>query len=280
MAGLLEGKVAVVTGGASGMGEATTETFVREGAKVVIADIQDEFGKALVSRLGASAVYVHTDVTREAALEAVVATAVEKFGKLDIMFSNAGAGGDQSPVVDLSAEGLESTLALNLKSHVYALKHAARQMLKQGTGGSLISTSSAAGVQSGWAAAGYSMAKAGVLALVRATALEFGTSRIRSNAIIPGLVLTPIIANYTGAPADRHAEFFKLADKRLGPIQPIGRAGVAQDIANAALFLASDLSSYLTGVELPVDGGALSTNKGGLEEATLEIVQEFAAQTK
>jgi NAD(P)-dependent dehydrogenase (short-subunit alcohol dehydrogenase family) len=280
MAGLPEGKVAVVTGGASGMGEATVETFAREGARVVIADIQDEPGEALAARLGDSAAYVHTDVTEQDALEAVVAAAARSFGKLDIMFSNAGAGGDQSPVVDLSTEGLESALALNLKSHVYALKHAARQMIKQGTGGSLICTSSTAGVQSGWAAAGYSMAKAGVLALVRATALELGTSRIRSNAIIPGLVLTPIIANYTGAPAERHPEFFKLADERLGPIQPIGRAGVAQDIANAALFLASDLSSYLTGVELPVDGGALSTNKGGLEEATLGIVEELAAQQK
>ncbi len=147
MTGLLEGKVAIVTGGASGIGLATVERFVAEGAKVAIADIQDEFGGSIVDRLGDSVLYVHTDVTDESAIEALVAGTVERFGKLDVMFNNAGAGGDRSPILEIGAAGFDRTIALLTGSVLLGHKYAAREFVKQGTGGSIISTASAAGLQ-------------------------------------------------------------------------------------------------------------------------------------
>lgn len=275
MTGLLEGKVAVITGGASGMGEATAETYVREGGRVVVADIQDEAGTALADRLGEGAVYVRTDVTDDAAIEGVVAAAVEKFGRLDVFFSNAGAGGDLSPLVDITREGLDKTFALNLHAHVIAHKFAGRQMQEQGTGGSIIVTSSTAGVQAGWAAPAYSIAKAGVLALVRNAALELGPAGIRSNAIIPGAVITPIMAGYMGIPAEQQAAYLDVLVERLADQQPAGRAGTPQDIANAALFLGSDLSSWITGVGLPVDGGATAATSVQTGPIAYAAAQEF-----
>lgn len=259
MSGILEGKVCVVTGGVSGMGLATVEKFLSEGASVAVGDIQDDLGKALEARLGKKFAYLHTDVTSESDIEALVTTAADTFGSVDVMFSNAGAGGDLSPVIDLTADGLNSTLALNLNSHVYAHKHAGRQFIKQGTGGSIISTSSTAGVQAGWAAAGYSMAKAAVLALVRASALELGPHGVRVNAIVPGLVLTPIHAKYASVPDERADDYLQNLDAQLGSKQPVGRAGQPDDIATAALFLASDQSAFMSAVSMPVDGGALAT---------------------
>lgn len=275
MSKLLEGKVAIITGGSSGMGAATAETYVREGAKVVIADIQDTDGTALAERLGENALYVNTDVTDEKAIEHAVKVAVEKFGRLDVFFSNAGAGGDLAPLVDLTAEGLEKTLALNLTAHSLAHKHAGRQMKMQDSGGSIIVTSSTAGVQAGWAAAAYSMAKAGVLALVRNAALELGTSKIRSNAIIPGAVITPIMAGYMGIPEDQQTAYLDVLTERLADQQPAGRAGTPQDIANAALFLGSDLSTWITGVGLPVDGGALAATSVQTGPIAYAAAQEF-----
>jgi len=201
----------------------------------------------------------------------------QRFGSLDIFFSNAGAGGDLSPIVDITPEGLDNTFALNLHAHVLAHKHAARQMQKQGTGGSLITTSSTAGVQAGWAATAYSVAKAGVLALVRNAALELGASGIRSNAIIPGAVITPIMAGYMGIPAEKQDDYLKVLVERLADQQPAGRAGTPQDIANAALFLGSDLSTWITGVGLPVDGGALAATSVQTGPIAAAAAQEFLA---
>src|SRR5690606_36083312 len=154
MAQLLADKVAVVTGGTSGIGLATVERFVSEGGKVVIADIQDELGASIADRLGEDVAYLRTDVTDEAAIEAVVAHAVERFGRLDVMFNNAGAQGDPAPMVELGSEGFDATLALLTRSVALGHKYAARQFQKQGDGGSIISTASAAGLQGGWSAAG------------------------------------------------------------------------------------------------------------------------------
>lgn len=254
---MLEGNVALVTGGVSGIGLATVETFVTQGAKVVVSDIQDDAGAALESRFNGEVTFVHTDVTVEAEVEALVAATVERYGRLDVLFSNAGLGGDLSPLADLTAEGLQQTLALNLVSHASAFRHAGRQMVAQGTGGSLIATSSTSGVQSGWAAAAYSMAKAAVLSLVRSAALEFGSTGIRANAVVPGLILTPIHAKYAGIPVERSDEYLALLADKLGDQQLVHRAGQPQDVADAALFLASHLSTFISGVALPVDGGAL-----------------------
>lgn len=277
MTGLLDGKVAVITGAASGMGFATAETFVREGARVVLADVQDDLGAAAAARLGDAAVFVHADVTDEVQVAAAIERATAEFGRLDVLFSNAGAGGDTEPVSSLGREGLERTLALNLTSHVYAHKHAARRFLEQGSGGSIITTASAAGVQAGWSAAAYSIAKAGVLGLVRASAFELRGTGVRSNAIVPGIVLTPIITNYFGvSPEDSRTFLDEVAREAAGETL-VGRAGEPGDIANAALFLASDLSSWITGALLPVDGGATSATANQTPAIVARVAERFRA---
>ncbi|WP_324197823.1 SDR family NAD(P)-dependent oxidoreductase [Nocardia abscessus] len=271
---LLHGKVAVITGAASGMGLASAEAFVEHGAKVVLADIQDERGAAAAAHLGDSALFVRTDVTSAAQVESVVSVAVDTFGRLDVMFSNAGAAVDLSPIDDLTPAGLDRTLALNLQAHVAAHKYAARQFRAQGSPGSIITTASVAALQAGWNGAAYSMAKAAWLALVRQTAMENQGTGIRSNAILPGAVLTSIITDMFGVGRDREDEFLTGIGDRIGGETLIGRAGQARDIANAALFLASDLSAWITGVALPVDGGATAVTK----DATVSLITEFATE--
>lgn len=277
MSGLLEGKTAIVTGASSGLGYASAETFVREGASVVLADIDEQAGAGLAAKLGDRAVFVRTDVTSERQVEALVSAAVDRFGELNVFFSNAGAGGDQSPVAQLAADGLEQTLSLNLKSHVFAHKYATRQLLEQGKGGSIITTASTAALQAGWGAAAYSISKAGVLGLVRATALETRGSGIRSNAIIPGGVVTPLFSRYFDIPAERTDEFLDAAARRMGEETLIGRGGYPQDIANAALFLASELSTWITGVAIPVDGGSTAATASRAPQLVAEAAQAFVS---
>lgn len=276
MPGLLEGKTAIITGASSGIGRATAETFVRNGASVVLADIDTPAGEKLAAELGGRAVFVRTDVTSEEQIGAVVTAAVDRFGKLDVFFSNAGAGGDLSPVAQITAAGLDETLALNLKSHVFAHKHATRQLLEQGTGGSIITTASTAGLQAGWGAAAYSISKAGVLGLVRATAHETKGTGIRSNAIVPGGIVTPLISNYFDIPAEHTDAFLDVVAGHIGEETLIGRGGFPQDIANAALFLASELSTWITGIAMPVDGGATAATANRAPALVAQSAQEFA----
>ncbi|GEM29640.1 2,5-dichloro-2,5-cyclohexadiene-1,4-diol dehydrogenase [Nocardia neocaledoniensis NBRC 108232] len=271
---MLDGRVAVITGAASGMGLATAQTFVEHGAKVVLADIQGERGAAAAARLGDSALFVRADVTSAEQVESLVRVAVDTFGRLDVMVSNAGAAVDLSPIDELTPAGLDRTLALNLQAHVAAHKHSARQFRAQGTPGSIITTGSVAALQAGWNGGAYSMAKAAVLALVRQTAMENRGTGIRSNAILPGAVLTSIITDMFGVSRDREDEFLAGIGDRIGGETLIGRAGLARDIAHAALFLASDLSAWITGVALPVDGGSTAVTK----DATVSLITEFATE--
>lgn len=278
MAQLLADKVAVVTGGTSGIGLATVERFASEGAKVVIADIQDELGASIADRLGEDVAYLRTDVTDEAAIEAVVAHAVERFGRLDVMFNNAGAQGDPAPMVELGSEGFDATLALLTRSVALGHKYAARQFQKQGGGGSIISTASAAGLQGGWSAAGYTIAKHAVVGVVRQAVAELAPLGIRSNAIAPGVIMTPIMARSFGVPLEKSDEFTEFLAARLGPTQPIGRVGQPDDIAKAATFFASDLSEFVTGVVLPVDGGATAITQGTFASEVVAAAQEFTSR--
>jgi len=262
MAGLLEGKVAVVTGGTSGIGLATVERFVAAGAKVAIGDIQDDLGASIADRLGENVVYVHTDVTDEAAIEALVTAAVDRFGALDIMYNNAGAQGDPSTILDVESEGFDKTIALLTRSVLLGHKYAARQFKAQGTGGSIISTASAAGLQGGWSAAGYTIAKHAIVGVVRQAVAELAPLGIRSNAIAPGIIMTPIMARTFGVPVEEAEPFADFLADRLGSTQPLGRTGTADDIAKVATFLASDLAGYVTGVTIPVDGGATAVTQG------------------
>lgn len=275
MAGLLEGKVAVVTGGTSGIGLATVERFVAAGAKVVIGDIQDDLGASIADRLGENVVYVHTDVTDEAAIEALVTAAVDRFGALDIMYNNAGAQGDPSTILDVESEGFDKTIALLTRSVLLGHKYAARQFQAQGTGGSIISTASAAGLQGGWSAAGYTIAKHAIVGVVRQAVAELAPLGIRSNAIAPGIIMTPIMARTFGVPVEEAEPFADFLADRLGSTQPLGRTGTADDIAKVATFLASDLAGYVTGVTIPVDGGATAVTQGTFATDVVAAADEY-----
>jgi len=276
--GKLANKIAVITGGVSGIGLATVELFVAEGASVVVGDIQDELGRSLETRFPGKVVYASTDVTNDAAVEALVQTAVDRFGRLDIMFNNAGTGGDRAALVDLTAEGMSKTLAILTTSVVSGHKYAGRQFLKQGTGGSIISTASAAGMEGGWSSAAYTVAKHAVIGAVRQAVAEFGRSNIRSNAICPGIIMTPIMASAFGIPAERASEFEAFLAERLGKGQPSGRVGRPKDIAEVAVFLASDSSAYVNGAVIPVDGGCTAVTMSTFATEAVEAAEEFLAR--
>ncbi|MEV5072762.1 glucose 1-dehydrogenase [Microbacterium sp. LMI12-1-1.1] len=277
MTGQLRGKVAVVTGAASGIGKAAVELFVAEGAKVVAADISDELGGALESLRAGSIVYVHTDVTSEADIERAVQTAVTRFGRLDVMYNNAGALGDPATVLEATPEGFDRTIALVARSVLLGTKHAARQILAQGTPGAIVNTSSVAGIQGGWNAAGYTAGKHAIIGITRQAAAELGGRGIRVNAIAPGIIRTPILARSFGIPVEEAEAFSEFFGKRYGIHVPVGRFGLPEDIAQAALWLASDASSFVTGIVLPVDGGASAVHRVAEKDdfaAALEAFRE------
>lgn len=278
MTGLLDGKVAIVTGGTSGIGLASVERFVASGAKVAIADIQDDLGEEIADRLGEDVSYVHTNVMEDEAIAELVASTIARFGRLDVMFNNAGAQGDPSALLDVTSEGFDRTIALLTRSVVLGHKHAARQFKAQGSGGSIISTASAAGLQGGWSAAGYTIAKHAVVGVVRQAVAELAPLGIRSNAIAPGIIMTPIMARSFGVPVDEAVPFAEFLAARLGPTQPIGRVGWADDIAKVATFLASDLADYVTGVTIPVDGGATAVTQGSFATDVVTAAAEYTSR--
>jgi NAD(P)-dependent dehydrogenase (short-subunit alcohol dehydrogenase family) len=252
--GKLDGKVAVITGGASGIGDATVRLFVEEGCRVVIADVQDDRGARLAEELGKSASYLHADVSQEAHVSGAIAHAVSRFGRLDCLFNNAGAGGVVGPIEEIPADGFDHTLGVLLRGVFLGMKHAAPVMKRQGAG-SIISTASVAGLQAGYGPHVYSTAKAAVVHLTRSVAMELGESGVRVNCICPGGIATPIFGSamgLAGPEADRVAELMKTL---LATRQPIQRAGLPEDIARAALWLASEESSFVNGHALIVDGG-------------------------
>ncbi len=255
MAGRLEGKIAVITGAGSGMGKAMAELFSSQGAQVVLADIsgkQNDVAAAINAGAGAGAnavraVPVHCDVSDEADVQAMIATAEKEFGRLDILCNNAGFGGPMAPLHKQTTEIWDRVHATNIKGAFLGMKHGIISMLKTG-GGSIVNTTSASGVV-GWKHHSvYGAAKAGVNQLTKTAALDYSDKNIRINAIAPGTMWTGLVgASQTHA--EPPADFPKLAGI------PMGRWGLARDIANAALYFASDESAYVTGTILPVDGG-------------------------
>jgi NAD(P)-dependent dehydrogenase (short-subunit alcohol dehydrogenase family) len=247
----LNGKVAIITGGASGMGRASSLLFAQAGAHVVVADLNDAGGEEvakLASESGNKAVFQHTDVSIEADIEALVARATETFGRLDIMFNNAGIGGAVGPLEDVSVENWDRTQAVCLRGVFLGMKHAAAPMRAAG-GGSIISTSSIGGLEGSAGMFSYSVAKAGVVHLTRCAALEFARDRIRVNCIAPGGISTPILFGIGGRNKEE-------VDSVLEKFQAYPHVGQPEDIANSALFLASDAAAFITGHTLVVDGGA------------------------
>lgn len=244
--GRLQDKVCIITGAGSGMGRAMAELFHAEGARLVLADIsgkQDD----VAAELGGEALGVQCDVSDEAQVQAMVGTAQERFGRLDVLCNNAGFGGAMAPLHKQSLETWDRVHATNLRGAFLGMKYGIIAMLESG-GGAIVNTTSASGVV-GWKHHGvYGAAKAGVNQLTRAAALDYSDRGIRVNAIAPGTVWTGLV-EASKIHAEPPAEFPVLAGI------PMGRWGLARDIAQAALYLASDEAAYVTGVVLPVDGG-------------------------
>lgn len=254
--GRLEGKIAVITGGASGIGEGTARRFVEEGARVVIADLQDDPGQALAASLGSQARFVHTDVTEESQIARAVDTAVAEFGALDVMFNNAGVVGAVGRITETTAEQWDRTVSILMRGVFLGMKHAARVMVPRGSG-VILSTSSTAGILGGLGPHCYTACKHAVIGLTKSVASELASHGVRVNAISPGNTVTAMTsAVMTGDP-----NAFETATKHIAAGSLLGIAGLPADIANAAVFLASDEARYITAHTLVVDAG--QTGIGG-----------------
>ncbi len=254
MAGRLEGKVALITGGCSGIGLGTVERFVAEGAQVVAADLQDEKGAMLEQRYPDKVAYAHCDVTVEADIAEAVAKAKAAFGGLDVLFNNAGAVGHSGGLETMTAEGWDRTMALLLRGPMLGMLHAAPLMKLRG-GGSIINTASIAGLQAGWGPLAYSTAKGAVIHMSRCAAAELSPHKIRVNAICPGLIATSIFGGALGMPIEGADQLAAMVAERGAVAQPIPKPGLPEDIAGAALWLASDDGRFVTGTHVVVDGG-------------------------
>jgi NAD(P)-dependent dehydrogenase (short-subunit alcohol dehydrogenase family) len=246
----LEGKTALVTGGASGIGAATVRRFVAEGARVTIADRDAERGRALADEIGDAVRFVPTDVTIETDVAEAIAHTIDEWGRLDCLFNNAGFGGALGPIASTSVEDYDLTMDVLLKSVFLGTKHVAEHMMGRGSG-SIINTASVAGLDARYSPHLYGTAKAAVIAFTKTTAMELGSAGVRVNAICPGGVATPLLAGNPNA----SDEDIRRAGAGFAAVTPIGRIGEPEDLANMALFLASDESTFVTGQALAVDGG-------------------------
>ena len=254
MSDRLKDKVAVVTGAASGIGLATVELFIEEGARVLAADVQEDAGRALEQRFPEVLRFVPCDVTQPPQIQHAIGSAAAQFGGLDILISNAGAGGSRAGVESFDAAAWDATQALLLRSVVAGAAYAVPHMKRRG-GGAIVNTASVAALQAGYAPLAYSVAKAGVLHFTRVAATELSAHRIRINAIVPGFIATSIFGRIFDLGSEGSQQLAAQIAERSGTANPIGRAGLPRDIAEAALFLASDAAGFVTGTHLTVDGG-------------------------
>lgn len=252
MAGRLDGKVALVTGGGSGIGQATALIFAREGAKVVVADITVEGGEETVRQIqaaGGDATFVKTDVSKAAEVEALVNQTVETYGQLDCAFNNAGIEGAAKFTTECSEEEFERTIAVNVTGVWLCMKYEIQHMLSHG-GGSIVNTASAAGLIGLPSASDYVASKHAVVGLTKTAALEYAKSGIRVNAVCPGAIDTPMIA--------RSAQAIPGFDELAVAMEPVGRFGRSSEIGEAVAWLCSDAASFVTGIPMSVDGGMVA----------------------
>jgi NAD(P)-dependent dehydrogenase (short-subunit alcohol dehydrogenase family) len=243
----IDGKVALITGAGSGMGMVAADLFAAEGAKVVLTDVNDDAGAATAARIGERAHYVHADVSNEADAEAMVAATLERFGRLDVLYNNAGIMPlDDGSVTDADGSIWDSVLAVNVKGVMHGCKFGIPAMLETG-GGSIINVASfVAWLGAATSQTAYTASKGAVLAMTREIAVEYARKGIRCNALCPGPIETPLLLALLSDEAKKQRRFVHI---------PMGRLGHAEELAKAALFLASDDSSYMTGSSLIVDGG-------------------------
>lgn len=245
----MNGKTVIITGAASGIGKATAELFAYKGANVIISDIQEEEGKSTtesISASGAKASFFKSDVSNPKDMQDLTSFAVKTYGKLDVAVNNAGIGGELNPIVDLSIEGWQKVISINLSSIFYGMKYQIEAMLKNG-GGSIVNISSILGAVGFAGSAGYSAAKHGVIGLTQTAALEYAEHNIRINAVGPGFIETPLL--------DALDSEMK---QQLISLHPIGRLGKSEEIAEMILWLSSDKASFVNGSYHPIDGGYLA----------------------
>ncbi|HLC28292.1 MAG TPA: glucose 1-dehydrogenase [Dehalococcoidia bacterium] len=249
MTGKLEDKVAVITGAASGIGRATALLFAREGARVVVADWDESGGSRIaeeIAEAGGEAVSVRTDVSQAEDVRSLINAAVEGYGRLDVLFNNAGVEGELAPTADCSLENWDSVIGINLKGVFLGMKYAIPHMVSHG-GGTIINNASVAGVVGFAGLPAYCASKGGVIQLTKAAALEYAKAGIRVNAICPGVIATPMVERVIGDNKEMKKSFEAL--------EPVGRFGTPEEVARLALFLATEDSSFCTGAPFIVDGG-------------------------
>jgi NAD(P)-dependent dehydrogenase (short-subunit alcohol dehydrogenase family) len=248
----LEGKVGLVTGGTSGIGRDTAVLFAKSGVKVVVAGRREREGQEtveLVRGAGSDGLFVQADVSKAPEVDALILRTVERFGRLDVAFNNAGIEGAWVPIIRQSEEDWDRTINVNLKGTWLCLKYEIQQMLKQGSGGAIVNMASITGLVGSAGAAAYSASKHGVIGLTKSAALENARARIRINAVCPAAVETPMSARLFGVPA---------VHKYVLSCHPIGRFGKPTEIAEAVVWMCSDRASFMTGQSLVLDGGFLA----------------------
>jgi NAD(P)-dependent dehydrogenase (short-subunit alcohol dehydrogenase family) len=254
MAGILDGKVALITGAGSGIGQATSLIFAREGAKLVLADVVEEGGNRtlkMVQDLGANAIFVKCDVSKWNDVEGAVNLAVQSYGRIDCAFNNAGIEGKSGNTHECTPENWDRVIAIDLTGVWLCMKAEIAQMLKQGGNGAIVNTSSGAGLAGVRGMPAYVAAKHGVAGLTRAAALEYGKQNIRINGVCPGPIRTPMMGRLLQNRPD--------AEQRFARSEPLKRLGEPEEIGEAVAWLCSDRASYVTGLPMPVDGGFMAT---------------------
>ena len=278
--GRLNGKVAVITGATSGIGLRTAEIFVAEGAKVAIAGRRAPEGDALAKKLGADCIFRQTDVTQEDQMRALIQTAVDKFGRIDCLFNNAGGPAQTGGIEGLDVGKFDAAMATLVRSVMLGMKHAAPHMRKQGSG-SIINNGSIAGHLAGYSSSVvYGAAKAAVIHLTKCVAMELGESGVRVNSISPGAIVTGILAKAMGLPTETAESKTDLLRGVFKSAQPIPRAGLPEDIAHAAVFLASDESSFINGTDLVIDGGVIGGRNWSQQQQGYVGLREALGQGK
>lgn len=250
----LQDQVAIVTGGASGIGLAIVRRFVQAGAQVVMADVQDDRGRRLAAEIGPACRYQHADVSQESDMAALVDQALRAHGRLDCLVNNAGISGPGGPIEQLQPSAFDAVMAVLARSAFLGMHFAAPAMKARGRG-SIVNMASVAGFRAGYGSHLYSAAKAAVMQLTRTVAMELGEAGVRVNCICPGAIATPLFGKAAGLGPDEADATVQPMRQMLAKAQPICRAGEADDVAEAALWLASEASAFINGHALVVDGG-------------------------
>jgi NAD(P)-dependent dehydrogenase (short-subunit alcohol dehydrogenase family) len=267
-------KVCIVTGATSGIGKRTAELFAEQGAMLVIAGRRADLGQAVAKAIGSRCDFVQTDVTDEAQMQALIGFAVKKHGRIDCLFNNAGGPAPAGGIETIPVDGFDKAIAVNLRSVMLGMKHVAPIMIRQKQG-SIINNGSVAGSRAGLSSSMiYAATKAAVIHLTRCVAMQLGEQNVRVNTISPGAIATGIFGKALGLSTDKAEQTAEAVKAGLAKIQPIPRAGLTDDIAQAAVFLASDESTFVNGHDLIVDGGVVGGRLWGPQQEALKGMKQ------